>query len=76
MIRQSKTTVMNGYSDPKIDQNEKGRGLNMAEIKKDINENYIEEVKKALKEIKYGSLTLIIQDGKVIQIDKTEKVRL
>ncbi|MCR4648208.1 MAG: YezD family protein [Lachnospiraceae bacterium] len=48
----------------------------MAEIKKDINENYIEEVKKALKEIKYGSLTLIIQDGKVIQIDKTEKVRL
>ena len=48
----------------------------MAEIKKDIVENYIEEVKKAVREIKYGSLTLIIQDGKVIQIDKTEKVRL
>ena len=48
----------------------------MAEIKKDIVEDYIEEVKKAVSEIKYGSLTLIIQDGKVIQIDKTEKVRL
>ncbi|MBR5917874.1 MAG: YezD family protein [Lachnospiraceae bacterium] len=48
----------------------------MAEIKKDVSENYLEEVKKAVKEIKYGSLTLIIQDGKVIQIDKTEKVRL
>ncbi len=50
--------------------------INMAEIKKDVSENYLEEVKKAVKEIKYGSLTLIIQDGKVIQIDKTEKVRL
>lgn len=26
--------------------------------------------------IKYGSVTLIIQDGKVIQIDKNEKLRL
>jgi hypothetical protein len=48
----------------------------MADTNKNINENYIEEIKKAVKEIKYGSLTLIIQDGKVIQIDKTEKVRL
>ena len=50
--------------------------INMADTNKNINENYIEEIKKAVKEIKYGSLTLIIQDGKVIQIDKTEKVRL
>lgn len=40
------------------------------------NENYIEEVKRIVKEIKYGSITLIVQDGKVIQIDKTEKIRL
>ena len=40
------------------------------------NENYIEEIKKIVKEIKYGSITLIVQDGKVIQIDKTEKIRL
>lgn len=38
-------------------------------------DNYIEEVERFVKEIKYGSVTLIIQDGKVIQIDKTEKIR-
>ena len=29
-----------------------------------------------IKDIRYGSITVIIQDGKVIQIDKTEKVRI
>ena len=40
------------------------------------NENYIEEIKRIVNEIRYGSITLIVQDGKVIQIDKTEKIRL
>lgn len=39
-------------------------------------ESYIEEVKRIVELIQFGSLTLIIQDGKVIQIDKTEKIRL
>jgi len=30
----------------------------------------------ALKEIRYGTLSLVIQDGEVIQIDKNEKIRL
>ncbi|OIJ16282.1 DUF2292 domain-containing protein [Anaerobacillus arseniciselenatis] len=29
-----------------------------------------------LKDIKFGSITLIVQDGKVIQIEKNEKHRL
>ncbi|MGO4887000.1 YezD family protein [Anaerobacillus sp. MEB173] len=29
-----------------------------------------------LKDLKYGSITLVIQDGKVIQMEKNEKVRL
>lgn len=29
-----------------------------------------------LKTIRFGSVTLIVQDGKVIQIDKNEKMRL
>lgn len=37
-------------------------------------EKYLEEVRKSVNQIKYGSITLIVQDGKVIQIDKTEKV--
>lgn len=44
------------------------------EIRKE--EGYIEEIKKLVENLKYGSLTLIVQDGKVIQIDKTEKFRL
>ena len=38
--------------------------------------NYLEEIKKYVNEIQYGTVTIIIQDGKVIQIDKTEKIRL
>lgn len=37
---------------------------------------YLEKVNLLLKTIKYGSLTIIVQDGKVIQIDKNEKMRL
>jgi len=33
-------------------------------------------LREALRTIKFGSVTLIIQDGKVIQVDKNEKVRL
>lgn len=29
-----------------------------------------------IKEIQYGSVTIIIQDGKIVQIEKNEKVRL
>ena len=34
------------------------------------------KVKEMVKDIRYGNVVLIIQDGKIIQIDKTEKVRL
>ncbi|QKI83691.1 YezD family protein [Kroppenstedtia eburnea] len=29
-----------------------------------------------LKGMRYGSITLVVQDGKVIQLEKSEKVRL
>lgn len=38
--------------------------------------DYIDEVKKIVEDIKFGSLTLVIQDGKVIQLDRIEKIRL
>lgn len=38
-------------------------------------DNYLEEVRRLVSTIQYGSVTLIIQDGKVIQIDRTEKIR-
>jgi hypothetical protein len=33
-------------------------------------------IRAALKEIRYGTVSLVIQDGKVIQIDKNEKIRI
>ena len=42
----------------------------------EVEKKYLEEIEKYIKEIRYGSVTVIIQDGKVIQIDKTEKIRL
>ncbi|MBE5843971.1 MAG: DUF2292 domain-containing protein [Butyrivibrio sp.] len=33
-------------------------------------------IKKYLEEIKYGYITLVVQDGVIIQIEKNEKTRL
>jgi len=40
------------------------------------NEDLERKVRTALSEIRFGTVTLVIQDGKVIQIDKSEKIRL
>ena len=44
--------------------------------KKKSENNYIDIVVQYVKEVKYGSVLLIIQDGKVIQVEKTEKKRI
>lgn len=33
-------------------------------------------IRAALRDIRFGTITLVIQDGRVIQIDKNEKIRL
>jgi len=33
-------------------------------------------IKKLLSGIRFGSITLIIQDGKIIQVESQEKIRL
>ncbi len=41
--------------------------------------NNQEEIKKILQmieSIKYGSVTVMIQDGKIVQIEKNEKLRI
>lgn len=37
---------------------------------------HLELLERLLNNMKYGSITLIVKDGKIIQIDKTEKHRL
>jgi hypothetical protein len=36
----------------------------------------IDEIRASLKNLRYGSVTIIVQDGVIIQIDRTEKRRL
>ncbi|WP_404433300.1 YezD family protein [Sutcliffiella horikoshii] len=36
----------------------------------------VTHLERMLQSIKFGSITLVVQDGKVIQIEKNEKVRL
>jgi len=33
-------------------------------------------VLEMLQELSYGTVTIIVQDGKIIQVEKTEKIRL
>lgn len=33
-------------------------------------------VRDTLKSIRFGTVTLVIQDGRVIQVDKNEKIRI
>jgi hypothetical protein len=46
----------------------------------EINEQWSKDlelrIRDALREIRYGTVTLVIQDSRVIQIDKSEKIRL
>ncbi|MBR5965175.1 MAG: YezD family protein [Treponema sp.] len=36
----------------------------------------LQEAKKIIAQIKYGSVTLVVQDGTVVQIERQEKLRL
>ncbi|MDR3192458.1 MAG: YezD family protein [Treponema sp.] len=47
-----------------------------AGINEVLTEKTRRELNAILGSIKYGSVTLIVQDGKVIQIEKNEKIRL
>jgi len=45
-------------------------------IKENINDAVLTDIFKAIQEIRYGSIQIHIQDGKIIQIDKVDKVRM
>lgn len=36
----------------------------------------LKKLSRLLSEVAYGSITLIIQNGKVVQVEKNEKIRL
>lgn len=40
------------------------------------NAEYIKLMNQMIKELKYGSVTLTVQDGRIVQIQKEEKIRI
>lgn len=44
--------------------------------KESKNESVARDIAKAVKGIKFGYVQLVIHDSKIVQIDKTEKIRL
>ena len=46
------------------------------ESKQVLDSSHLGTLEELLIDMKYGSITLVIQDGKIVQIDKTEKYRI
>ena len=55
-------------------------GINMAEQhdrpETNLTELQLKKIREAVRDIRYGTVTLVIQDGRLIQIDRSEKIRL
>lgn len=41
-----------------------------------LTEVQLKKIQEAVRDIRYGTVTLVIQDGRLIQIDRSEKIRL
>lgn len=42
----------------------------------EITDAQLEQIRAQAKNLRYGSLTLIFQDGVLVQIDRSEKIRI
>lgn len=45
-------------------------------MKTEETEELYKVLENMLKSLKFGSITLVVQDGRIVQIEKNEKVRL
>lgn len=48
---------------------------NPAKNRKKLSEQEHRQIEEALSDIRYGSVLISVQDGKIVQIDKNEKFR-
>ncbi|MGN0427668.1 MAG: YezD family protein [Agathobacter sp.] len=51
------------------------RGTRMDENEK-VSKEAIQKIKEFIESVQFGSVNIIIQDGRIIQIEKNEKIRL
>ena len=45
-------------------------------VVKEVTKEDLLKIKEFIEDIRFGSVTVIVQDGRIIQIEKKEKVRL
>lgn len=50
--------------------------LNFSNHGRDITDAELEQVRQSLQGLLFGSVSIVIQDGVIVQIDRTEKHRL
>jgi len=41
-----------------------------------VDQATLDRVRSALEDLRYGTVTIVVQDGVVVQIERTEKLRL
>jgi hypothetical protein len=41
-----------------------------------VDEEVLQQIKNQIEQIQYGSVTIVIHDSKVVQLDTSEKIRL
>ena len=45
-------------------------------MKQDVKQEDLEKIAALIETVRYGTVTIIIQDGKIVQLEKHEKLRL
>ena len=53
-----------------------GREVRMDSQAREESQEAYDRIVAALRGLRYGSVTAVVQDGVVVQVDRTEKVRL
>lgn len=58
-----------------FDRNQEKRGSGIVAENK-VSDKEIKTIAEYIESIKFGSVNIVIQDGRIVQIEKNEKVRL
>jgi hypothetical protein len=59
-----------------MSQNESREDVPAEPVIEDTREREIAQIRDALRGLKFGAVNIVVQDGVVVQIDRTEKRRL
>ena len=51
------------------------RGDEMSKISEIVPQDILDKLAELIKDTKYGSVTIVIQDSHIIQVEKNEKLR-